>query len=57
MKSGDYKGAKLFAQKASADARVARQKAKKEFVEEEIKKLEGEINMITKDFAKIEEQE
>ncbi len=56
MKNGDYKEAKLFAQKASADARVAKQKAKKEFLEEEIKKLEGEINLITKDFAQIEEK-
>ncbi len=56
MKKGDYKKAKLFAQKASADARVATQKAKKELLEEEVKKLEGEINMITKDFVQIEEK-
>ena len=56
MKSGEYAKAKLFAQKASADARVARQKAKRELAEEKITKIEGEINMITKDFAQIEEK-
>lgn len=54
LKNREYKKAKLFAQKASADARVATQKAKRELLKEEVKKIEGEINMVTKDFVEIE---
>jgi hypothetical protein len=50
-----YDEAKFLAQEIQADARLLEKKSERVRLEKEVKKLQGEINLIRKDFTQIEE--
>ena len=55
MAKKDYNEAKFLAQEIQADARLLEQTSQKVMLEKKVKKLQGEINLITKDFAEVKE--
>ena len=55
MKAKNYETAKYEAQKAIADARVAKIKASNEALQKEVDALRAEIRKLEKDFVTIEE--
>ncbi len=50
-----YEEAKFLAQEIQADARVLEKKSQRVMVERRVKKLQGEINVINKDFTSVNE--
>ena len=55
MKAKRYEEAQFLAQEIQADARLLEKKSQHLLLEKEAQKLQGEINLITKDFAQIRE--
>jgi len=50
-----YEEAKFLAQEIQADARLLQMKSERIMIEKRVKKLQGEINLINKDFTSIKE--
>jgi hypothetical protein len=50
-----YEEAKFLAQEIQADARLLERESQRLMLEKKIKKLQGEINLITKEFAEVRE--
>ena len=55
MKQKEYEKAQFLAQEIQADARLLEKRSQRVMLEKDAKKVEGEINLITKDFAEIRE--
>jgi outer membrane PBP1 activator LpoA protein len=55
MQEERYGEAKFLAQEIQADARLLEKKSQRIRIEAEVKKLQGEINLIKKDFTQIQE--
>ena len=55
MQEEHYAEAKFLAQEIQADARLLEKKSQRVRLEAEVKKLQGEINVINKDFTQIHE--
>ncbi len=50
-----YDEAKFLAQEIQADARLLEKKSQRIMIERRVKKLQGEINLINKDFTEVKE--
>jgi hypothetical protein len=50
-----YEEAKFLAQEIQADARLLEKRSQSKMLEKELKKLQGEINLITKEFTEVRE--
>ncbi len=55
MQEERYDEAKFLAQEIQADARLLEKKSQRIMIERRVKKLQGEINVITKDFTQVKE--
>jgi len=55
MQNKRYEEAKFLAQEIQADSRLLEKKSQRIMMEKRVKKLQGEINVITKDFTEIKE--
>ncbi len=55
MKEERYDEARFLAHEIQADARLLEKKSERVRLEEEVKKMQGEINVINKDFTQIQE--
>ena len=55
MQEERYDEAKFLAQEIQADARLLEKKSQRIMIERRVKKLQGEINVINKDFTQVKE--
>ena len=55
MQEEDFEAAKFLSQEIQADARLLEKKSERVMMERRVKKLEGEINTINKDFTEVRE--
>ncbi len=55
MKDKEYDKARFLAQEIQADARLLEKKSERIMLEERVRKMQGEINLINKDFTQIKE--
>ncbi len=55
MQEEHYDEAKFLAQEIQADARVLEKKSQRIMIERRVKKLQGEINLINKEFTEVKE--